>query len=90
MRWLDDITNSIKHKFEQTLGDSGRQRSLTCYSSWGCRVGYDLVTEQQQQAMGETTLLVKERKIPFSPMPIMMARKIMETTYKPLCCCLLK
>ena len=24
------------HEFEQTLGDSGGQRSLGCYSSWGC------------------------------------------------------
>ena len=23
MRWLDSITNSIKHEFEQTLGNSG-------------------------------------------------------------------
>ena len=23
------------HEFEQTLGDSGRQRSLACYSPWG-------------------------------------------------------
>ena len=90
MRWLDSITNSIKHEFEQTLGNSGGQRSLTCYSSWGCRVGHDLVTEQQQQAMGEIALLVKERKISFSPMSIMMARKIIETMYKPLCFCLLK
>ena len=89
MRRLDSITNSIKHEFEQTLGDSGGQRSLTRYSSWGCRVGYDLVTGQQQ-ATGETTLLVKERKISFSPMPIMKARKITKTMYKPLCCCRLK
>ena len=24
------------HEFEQTLGDSGGQGSLVCYSSWGC------------------------------------------------------
>jgi len=100
MRWLDSVTNSIKHEFEQTLGDSGGQRSLTCYSSWGCRVGYDLVTERQQQAMGERKIscqrekniffLSKREKYLFSPMPIMMARKMMETPYKPLCCCLLK
>ena len=36
------------HKFEQTLGDSEGQGSLACCSSWGCRVGHDLVTEQQQ------------------------------------------
>ena len=80
MRRLDSITNSIKHEFEQTLGDSGGQRSLMSYSSWGCRVGYDLVTGQQQ-ATGETTLLVKERKISFSPMPIMKASKIIEDNH---------
>ena len=31
MRWLDSIN---KHEFEQTQGDSGGQRSLTCYSTW--------------------------------------------------------
>jgi len=25
------------HEFEQTLGDSGRQRSLVCYSPWSCK-----------------------------------------------------
>ena len=34
--WLDG------HEFEQTPGDSGRQRSLVCYSPWGHRVGHDL------------------------------------------------
>ena len=36
------------HEFEQTVGDSEGQGSLECYSSWGHRVGHDLVTEQQQ------------------------------------------
>ena len=31
----------------QTLGDSEGQEGLECWSPWGCRVGYDLVTEQQ-------------------------------------------
>ena len=35
------------HEFEQTPGDSERQGSLACYSSWSCRVGHDLATEQQ-------------------------------------------
>ena len=35
------------HEFEQTSGDSEGQRSLACCSPWGCRVGLDLVTEQQ-------------------------------------------
>ena len=34
IRWLDSIINS-GHEFEQTLGDSGRQRNLECCSSWG-------------------------------------------------------
>ena len=25
------------HEFEQTLEDSGGQRSLACFSSWGCK-----------------------------------------------------
>ena len=33
MRWLDSITDG--HEFEQTLGNSGGQRSLACYSPWG-------------------------------------------------------
>ena len=30
MRWLDGITNSNGHEFEQTLGDGEGQRSLEC------------------------------------------------------------
>ena len=37
------------HEFEQTLRDSVKQENLACYSSWACRVGHNLVTEQQQQ-----------------------------------------
>ena len=37
MRRLDSITNSTKHEFEQTLGDSGGRESLLCCSPWGCR-----------------------------------------------------
>ena len=32
------------HESEQTLGDSERQVGLVCCSSWGRRVGHDLVT----------------------------------------------
>ena len=35
------------HEFEQTLGESEGQGSLACCTSWGCRVGDDLATEQQ-------------------------------------------
>ena len=38
-----------RYEFEQTTGDSEEQGSLASYSSWSCRVGYDLVTQQQQQ-----------------------------------------
>ena len=37
MRWLESITDSIVHKFDQTLRDSGGQRSLACYSPWNCK-----------------------------------------------------
>ena len=35
MRWLDGITDSTGHVFEQTPGDSGGQKSLVCFSPWG-------------------------------------------------------
>ena len=36
------------HEFEQTLGDSGRQRNLACCSPWSHKELNTLVTEQQQ------------------------------------------
>ena len=36
------------HEFEQTLGDSGGQGSLACYSPWGCEELDMTVTEQQK------------------------------------------
>ena len=35
------------HEFEQTLGDSEGQETLTCLSPWDHRVAHDLSTEQQ-------------------------------------------
>ena len=35
MRWLDGITNSMGHEFEQALGVGEGQRSLACCSPWG-------------------------------------------------------
>ena len=48
MRWLDGITDSMEHQFEQTPGNSEGQGSLACCSPQGCRVRRDLATEQQQ------------------------------------------
>ena len=44
MRWLDGITNSKGHEFEQTLEDSKGQGSLECCSPWGYK---ELDTTQQ-------------------------------------------
>ena len=41
MGWLDGITNSNGHEFEQTLGDGEGQGGLACCSPWGRRVGHD-------------------------------------------------
>ena len=38
-----------EYEFQQTLEDSEGQESLACCSPWGCRVRYDLESEQQQQ-----------------------------------------
>ena len=48
VRWRRRLNG---HEFEQTLGNSGGQRSLVCYSPWGSQtVVHDLVTEQQEEA----------------------------------------
>ena len=41
------------HELGQTLGDAEGQGGLACCSPWGCRVGHDQVTEQQQQCIFE-------------------------------------
>ena len=41
MRWLDGITDSMEHQFEQTPGNSEGQGSLACCSPWDHRVGHD-------------------------------------------------
>ena len=46
MRWLDSNTNLMDMN-SRKLEDSGRHRSLTCYSPWDCRVIHVLATEQQ-------------------------------------------
>ena len=47
MRWLDSTTDSM----DMNLGKLGEsvQGGLVCYSPRGHIVGYDLVTEQQEQ-----------------------------------------
>ena len=35
------------HEFEQAPGDGEGQGHLACCSSWGCRAGHNLATEQQ-------------------------------------------
>ena len=37
MRWLDGITDSMDHEFEQAPGDDEGQGSLACSSSWGSK-----------------------------------------------------
>ena len=44
------------HEFEQTLGDSRRQRSLEDYSPWNDRVRHDIVTEQHIHMDRHTSL----------------------------------
>ena len=48
--WDDYIVSQTQWKwFEQISGDRGRQRSLACYSPWGCKESdIILMTEQQQ------------------------------------------
>ena len=41
MRWLDGITNSMGHEFEQAAGVDDGQGSLACGSPWGHRVTHD-------------------------------------------------
>ena len=48
MRWLDLYHRLNGREFEQTPGDSGRQRSLACSSPWGHKQSD--MTEQQQQS----------------------------------------
>ena len=43
------MASLTRHKFAQTPGDSGGQKSLACDSPWDRRIKHNLVTEQQQQ-----------------------------------------
>ena len=44
------------HEFEQTHGDGEGQGSLVCCRPWGCKVGHDLMTKQQQQSIKQGLL----------------------------------
>ena len=53
-------------EFEQTLGDSKGQESLTCCSPQDCKESHDSVTEQQQQdtsRQGTGATAVKRREV---------------------------
>ena len=41
------------HEFEQALGAGDGQGGLACCSPWGCGLGRDLATEQEQK-IGKT------------------------------------
>ena len=56
------------HGFEQTPGDGEGQGNLACCSSWGCRVGYNFMTEQQQQ------LSLRARLLPLNTSYIQISR----------------
>ena len=42
------IASPMRHELGQTVGDGEGQGGLESCSPWGCRVGHDLVSEQQQ------------------------------------------
>ena len=44
--WQHQFSGS---EFEQNLGNGEGQERLVCCSPWGCKVGYNRVTEQQQK-----------------------------------------
>ena len=53
MRWLDGITDSNRHEFEQTLGDGeGTGKQGVLQSTGLQRVGHHREMEQQQQCVG--------------------------------------
>ena len=48
MRWIDGITDATDVNLGKPSGDGEGQGDLECCRPWGCRVGDDWVTEQQQ------------------------------------------
>ena len=65
MKWLGSYHQFNGHEFEQTPGDSERQRSLGCCSPWGHRAGHNLATEQQQLHPPWGDLLVDLQTFPY-------------------------
>ena len=55
MRWLDSITDFNRREFQQTLGDIEGQRSLACYSPWGCKE-LDTTAMEQQGTLKKKTV----------------------------------
>ena len=49
------------HEFEQTWADSEGQRSLACYSPWGCKE-LDRTEEQQQEWFINFKKYTKQKK----------------------------
>ena len=47
MRWLDDITDTNGHEFEQTPEDSGGQRSPVCYTVYRVANKSDMTNDVQ-------------------------------------------
>ena len=48
------------HEFEETPGETEGQGSLVCCSPWGRSVRHDWVTEQQQQCVKSSLVLLKK------------------------------
>ena len=59
---LRSILDNLSLGLWNILGDSEGQGSLACCSPWGCKVGHDLVTEQQQIWLNDQKLMALRRK----------------------------
>ena len=66
VRLLDGIIDSMDMSLSK-LWERVKDCSLPCCSPWGCRVGRDLVTEQQQQYTWQLSHSKRKRKQSLSP-----------------------
>ena len=64
VRWHHQLD---EHEFKRALEDGEGQGSLMCCSPWGCRLGHDWKTEQQQTSPTFSTVL---HKAACSPMDV--------------------